>query len=104
MDLSYSVLKAFDGQNAIDLLETRRQNKEPLPDLMFIDVNMPRMNGFEFLKEFSHLKQIHTEYQAIYPVCMLSSSDAERDKTKAANLGATIFFNKPDRIANTKEI
>lgn len=68
------ILKAGDGQQALEILE--EIGKEP--DLILLDINMPRMDGHQFLEAF-------TDHNAreIPVVVMLTSSDQERDKEQA---------------------
>lgn len=68
------ILKASDGQQALEILE--EIGKEP--DLILLDINMPRMDGHQFLEAF-------TDHNAreIPVVVMLTSSDQERDKEQA---------------------
>jgi CheY-like chemotaxis protein len=63
------------------------------PDYIFLDLNMPRMDGKECLKEIrkrNHLKEI--------PVIIFTTSAAEKDKDEAKRLGATSFITKPPLI------
>jgi CheY-like chemotaxis protein len=78
-------LIAPDGDRALELLH----NKETIPDYIFLDLNMPRMNGFEFLtaiKKSKILKDI--------PVIVYSTTSQQTQMEKAKKLGATEFFTK----------
>jgi CheY-like chemotaxis protein len=78
-------LIAPDGDRALELLH----NKETIPDYIFLDLNMPRMNGFEFLtaiKKSKVLKDI--------PVIVYSTTSQQTQVEKAKKLGATEFFTK----------
>ncbi|WP_109698705.1 response regulator [Chitinophaga deserti] len=79
--------KAENGQDAFDKM---MQQDTALPDLIFLDVNMPGMNGWQFL---SLIKQ-DAGYKDI-PVLMYSTSSAKRDIDQAEQLGATGFLIKP---------
>ncbi|MFD2205534.1 response regulator [Kiloniella antarctica] len=84
---------SLDGQDLIDLL--RRQgtfsgNTDPLPDIILLDLNMPRMDGREALqiiKADPLLKRI--------PVLILTTSKAEADIYTTYNEGANSFITKP---------
>ena len=80
----YEVFTAGNGEEAIS------QVHESKPDLMFLDVMMPKKNGYEVcqeLKSDSNLKSIH--------IIMLSAKGQEADKEKALSLGADEFMTKP---------
>ena len=70
-----------------------------LPDLVLLDINMPRMNGHEVLAEMKSdliLREI--------PVVVLSTSTAQRDITMAYNAGAAGFVTKPLDISTLFEV
>ena len=80
----YQVFTAGNGEEAINQVHASK------PDLMFLDVMMPKKNGYEVcqeLKSDSNLKSIH--------IIMLSAKGQEADKEKALNLGADEFMTKP---------
>lgn len=81
------IIHAKDGLDAIELLENPAT---PKPKLIFLDLNLPRMGGKEFLakiKESDVLKAI--------PVIVLTTSKAERDVRDCYDLGANCFISKP---------
>ncbi len=65
---------AYDGVEALEVLA----GLEHAPDVIFLDINMPRMNGFEFLDIYS------TGSEEAPVVVMLTSSDQEKDRSKCA--------------------
>lgn len=81
-----AVLTLSDGD---DLLPTLAQCHE-LPRLILLDVNMPRKNGFDTLKE---LRQTPTF--ADLPVVILTTSSDEGDRKRSLALGANHFLTKP---------
>ena len=72
-DSSISVLQAYDGFQAIETLEKLGNP----PDVIFLDINMPRMSGHEFLDEYVK------KFQKTSVVVMLSSSSLDVDKDRA---------------------
>lgn len=85
-----NIVTAIDGQDALDQLEATVKNGEELPDLILLDLNMPRLDGRGFL---SKLRQ--TDPLRAIPVVVLTSSDAEQDIVKSYKLGANCYVNKP---------
>lgn len=85
-----------NGKAALDKLNSR---SFLLPDIVFIDINMPGMNGWQFLEE---LKK-EPEYRGI-PVFMYSTSSYTGDADRAIRLGALCFFTKPSDYNVLKEI
>ncbi len=83
--VGYRVEQARDGQEAWDKL------RSGLPcDLVFCDIEMPRMDGLELLSRMqkdSHLKSV--------PIAMLTSRGADRHRQMAVDLGASGYFTKP---------
>ena len=66
---SVTIMKAYNGEEALEII--KKGNKTP--DLILLDINMPRMNGHEFLEAYTKLKG----NQEIPVVVMLTSSDNE---------------------------
>jgi len=92
LDLPLQVVT--NGQEAIDYLggvgKFNDRDRYPLPSVILLDLKMPFLNGFEVLawiRAQCSLKSI--------PVIILTSSAEERDRQKAAQLGAKAYFVKP---------
>jgi CheY-like chemotaxis protein len=90
-----------DGQYLIDILKAQgKYNKfGELPNLILLDLNMPRKNGFDVLKEIkenSTLKKI--------PIIIFTTSKAARDIEKAYELGANCYVSKPQTVEEWSEI
>jgi chemotaxis family two-component system response regulator Rcp1 len=83
-----------DGEEAISFLQKKgKYADKPLPDLVLLDLNLPKKNGHEVLAEIKgdeKLKQI--------PIVVLTSSKAEEDIHKCYLLHANCYINKPDDL------
>jgi chemosensory pili system protein ChpA (sensor histidine kinase/response regulator) len=77
---------ARDGLEALDILQ---RHPHP-PDLVLLDIEMPRMDGFEFLSTVRAQKN-----RADLPIVMLTSRSGEKHRDKAGALGATDYMVKP---------
>jgi chemotaxis family two-component system sensor histidine kinase/response regulator PixL len=81
----YQVFQAQDGQEAIDQLQ-----QQPQIQLVICDIEMPGMNGFEFLRRAQQIPEVPH-----IPILMLSSRSDEKHRSLAAQLGATAYMTKP---------
>ena len=81
---------ATNGYEALEELS----NADTLPDYIFVDLNMPRMGGMQFLKE---IKQ--TETLKDIPVIIYTTSSNPGDIAKTKELGAVSFVTKPSRFS-----
>jgi CheY-like chemotaxis protein len=78
--IAEAVITMDDGNEALQYLKEHQSEPGSLPDLIFLDINMPIMNGFEFLEGFESLSPSIKEHAKII---MLSSSLDTRDMEKA---------------------
>ena len=80
-----------DGQSALQFVAQMGTSPEmPCPDLMLLDLNLPKVDGPTILRAFrKHPECAHT------PVIVVTSSDAERDRNIVAEFHATRYFRKP---------
>ena len=79
-----------DGAEALDYLNNRKPTPHLLPDLILLDINLPKIDGKEVLQTIKNdhaLKKI--------PVVMLTTSSSELDITDSYNLHANCFITKP---------
>jgi CheY-like chemotaxis protein len=84
---------ATDGEDALERLEQWEIN----PDIIFLDLNMPRMNGFDFLR---HIRQMDRWREL--PVIVYSTSSNPRDMAKSWEAGATDYIIKGTEMASVK--
>ncbi len=92
-NFSERVMVFQTGTDALDFLRVNAKVAENLPDLIFLDINMPIMDGFQFLEEFEKLESPILDKSKII---MLSSSISPRDIDRAAsNRFVKKYLNKP---------
>lgn len=83
-----NVFENDDGATALEFLQNYDKNRELYPEkfppvVIFLDINMPIINGFDFLEKFSHLREEFDYSQCV--VLMYSSSEKAEDKERANN-------------------
>jgi len=87
---------AGDGIEGLKLLRSGKIPRERR--LILLDLNMPRMNGIEFLRELRADAELH-----LTPVVVLTTSDDERDKINAYDLNVAGYLLKPVTFVNFVE-
>jgi chemosensory pili system protein ChpA (sensor histidine kinase/response regulator) len=80
----YQVLLAKDGVDALDQLQQSR------PDIMLVDIEMPRMDGFDLTR---HVRG--NEATRAIPIVMITSRTADKHRNYALELGVDAYFGKP---------
>ncbi len=81
------------GKSALDYLRENQNNVENLPNIIFLDINMPIVDGFVFLYEFDKFNEL---VKNKCKIIILSSSDNKRDIDKIVNNNHVIkFITKP---------
>ncbi len=102
LPLKSELATVHDGEQLMAYLEMREDN---LPDVLFLDLNMPRKNGFECLTEIKHNEDLKN-----LPVVMFSTSyprdmGYEQDIIKVLyNIGAKDYIRKPEDFTKLKEV
>lgn len=77
----YEVLLAADGEQAINIIKTEA------PDLILLDIMMPKIDGFEVCRRIREWSRI--------PIIILSAREGEMDKVKCLDCGADDYLTKP---------
>ncbi len=80
----YDVATAKDGVDALEQLT------QVIPDVMLLDVEMPRMDGFELTRQIRRDPKLHN-----LPILMITSRTAEKHREHALELGVNAYFGKP---------
>jgi len=84
---------ASDGEQAIALIDRVDRQEVRCPDLILLDLNLPRKTGHEVLERLRK-----SPSNSASPVVILSSSSAPRDLEEASRLGATKYIIKPSTL------
>ncbi|HLF17549.1 MAG TPA: response regulator [Candidatus Omnitrophota bacterium] len=82
--LGYSVATALDGEEGLRLMQQKK------PDLVILDIMLPKISGYEVLGEMKKNKETQT-----IPVVMLTGMGLEEDIQKGIHLGAEYYLVKP---------
>ena len=81
----------WDGETALDFLYRRgKYANEARPDLVLLDLNLPRMDGMEVLEQMKSSRELRT-----VPVVALTTSTAERDVLRAYDNYVNAYVTKP---------
>lgn len=91
-EVTEKVLIAKNGLEALTLIREEKNDSGRCPGLIFMDINMPVMNGFEFLEAYHRLED---DLRDSVIVVMLSTSLNPKDIEKTKERGVADFLNKP---------
>lgn len=90
-EVKYNVNTAIDGEKAMEMLQRKgKYNNFQLPDLILLDLNLPKKDGKQVLKEIKNDKKL-----MCIPVVILTTSDAEEDIIETYQNCANSFITKP---------
>lgn len=95
VDPSVVLKEAQDGMQLMQIIETL---SDPIPDVIFLDINMPKKSGFDCLRE---IRKQDGAIKDVKVIILSTSSDPE-DIKKALELGATFYAVKPSRFDTLK--
>ncbi|MBD2570347.1 response regulator [Anabaena lutea] len=88
--LQENIVIARDGVEAINYLFSNDSSADPLPDLILLDLQLPRINGLEVLRQIrSHSRT------RLLPIVILTTSHEESDRLQGYGLGCNSYIRKP---------
>jgi CheY-like chemotaxis protein len=91
---------AQNGEDALSILNGSGNDVfSGRPDIMLVDLNMPKMDGFEFLSKLKALEELKD-----MKIFVLTTSDEREDKAAAAKLGVSGFITKPLKLESPPSI
>lgn len=94
--IKYNITSFNDG---VELMEYLNNANNRLPDIIFLDLNMPRKSGLECLKEIRSNQRLKSISVAIY-----STSSSEHDIEDTFIAGANVYIKKPNNFVKLKSI
>lgn len=100
-NLSNEIVVARDGQEALDILfpSEEKSKKSKLPDIILLDLKLPKVSGLEVLKEI----KTHPETRII-PLIVLTTSNEDRDIRDSYRLGVNSYIRKPVKFDKFVEV
>jgi DNA-binding response OmpR family regulator len=94
-DPTIEILYDRDSETALRRLS---EKKQPLPDIVFLDWNMPKLSGRQLLGAI----RTNSRYNKV-PVIIFTTSTSDQDKDEAKELGASLFLSKPSSLFELKK-
>ena len=102
LTIETEIVQFYNGLQAIEYLQENKDKKNQLPDIIFLDINMPVMNGWQFLDSFVKL-HLHPEKRIT--IYMVTSSVDNAEILKAASYKEIKnYIIKPISIGSLKEV
>jgi CheY-like chemotaxis protein len=90
---AHRIQVASDGEQAVSLLRSALRERSDLPDLILLDLNMPRMNGIQVLEQIKKDERLRR-----IPVVVLTTSQAPADIRTSYDLHANAYVTKPMKL------
>jgi chemotaxis family two-component system response regulator Rcp1 len=97
--LPHELVVSHNGEEALTWLDGHAENTDWAPDLILLDLNLPRIDGAQLL---SHIRK--SDSFSDTPVIVLTSSDSPKDRQMALELGANLYFRKPTDLASFMDL
>ena len=98
-NINGSTVVVNNGKRIINYLKEVEDTKNKMPDLILLDINLPKVTGLEALKQLKALPRAKE-----IPIVIFTSSDAISDMNYCYENGADLYFKKPNNISELKGI
>ncbi len=99
-DVKYELHWVRDGEEALDFLFRQgRYTSAPRPNLILLDLNLPKKNGLEVLEEIKKDEKLRK-----IPVVVLTVSESEEDMVRAYDSGASGYLQKPTHVEDFEKL
>ena len=92
MEMATSIFTAVNGEDALNFIKQYFEKQKLLPEIIFLDINMPVCDGFDFMRRFSLLDIPGKEE---VQVVVLTTSSSHDDLNRMKELGVKYYLNKP---------
>jgi CheY-like chemotaxis protein len=92
MEMATSIHTAVNGEDAIVFINQYFAKKNTFPEVIFLDINMPVCDGFEFINRFN---QLTYPGKSEVQIVVLTTSSSHSDLLKMKELGIKYYINKP---------
>jgi CheY-like chemotaxis protein len=99
IDSSINLIFANDGLELIKHFDKIKGDNVTLPSLLILDLNMPKKNGKEVLKDL-----IDKDFLGKFPIVIFSTTSNNSDKQYCKNLGVNDFFSKPSNYTGLLDV
>lgn len=99
--MAKNISKALNGREALTIFQKHINESAPIPEVVLLDLNMPIMNGFEFLKAYNELDFKEKEDTLII---LVTSSNNPTDIARAKEFGIKYYLTKPITAETIKGI
>ena len=90
--LARNISKALNGREALEVIKSKHDKPGSFPEVILLDLNMPLMNGFEFIKAYREL-EIDGKDEIL--IILVTSSNDPSDIQRAKDLGIKYYLTKP---------
>ena len=92
-------IRCYTASDGVEALRKLNGEKDFRPDFIFLDLNMPRLNGRQCLEEIRKI-----DFLDAIPVVIYSTSSGQRDKTETKQLGAADYIVKPNTVSALADV